>query len=221
MHTTSNAPLHPSAVGSFNRTLSALRGFAAGARIVERCELCSKELAGDHHHLLDPARRQVLCACGACSMLFTSSGETKYKRVPRRVRYLPDFQLTDAQWESLLIPINMAFFFQSTPDSRIVALYPSPAGPIESQLSLDAWSELVRENPALQDLDADVEALLVNRIAQSRGGAAAEYFIAPIDECYKLVGLIRGSWRGFSGGTEVWQEIAAFFASLKEKSCRT
>jgi len=66
-----------------------------------------------------------------------------------------------------------------------------------------------------------VEALLVNRIAQSRGAGAAEYFVAPIDECYKLVGLIRGSWRGFSGGTEVWREIGKFFSDLKEKSCRT
>lgn len=39
----------------------------------------------------------------------------KYRRVPRRVRYLPEFQLTDAQWDSLAIPIQMAFFFHSTP----------------------------------------------------------------------------------------------------------
>jgi hypothetical protein len=40
----------------------------------------------------------------------------------------------------------------------------------------------------------------------------------PIDECYKLVGLIRGRWRGLSGGSEVWREIAAFFAALKNKA---
>ena len=56
-------------------------------------------------------------------------------------------------------------------------------------------------------MEADVEALLVNRIGHVRGFAAPEYYVLPIDECYKLVGLIRANWRGLSGGTEVWQEI--------------
>jgi hypothetical protein len=43
----------------------------------------------------------------------------------------------------------------------------------------------------------------------------AEYYIVPIDQCFKLVGLIRSNWRGFSGGTEVWQKIGGFFADLK------
>jgi hypothetical protein len=62
-------------------------------------------------------------------------------------------------------------------------------------------------------MEPDTEALLVNRVKGER-----EYYIAPIDECYKLVGLIRSSWRGLSGGTEVWEEIGKFFAELKEKS---
>ena len=44
-----------------------------------------------------------------------------------------------------------------------------------------------------------MEALLVNR---ARG--ASEHFLVPMDECYKLVGLIRTRWRGFSGAGEVW-----------------
>jgi hypothetical protein len=204
-----------------HRSIAALRNFAVAPKPVERCELCAADLSRDHHHLLEPIHRKVICACNACSILFTSSGETKYKRVPRRVRSLQDFQLTDGQWDSLMIPINMAFFFQSTPDQRIVALYPSPAGPIESLLPLDAWNDIVQENPRLAQMEPDVEALLVNRIAQSRGAGGAEYFVAPIDECYKLVGLIRGSWRGFSGGTEVWREIGKFFTALREKACLT
>ena len=206
---------------ALNRSISALRSFAAGSKAVERCELCAKELAGDHYHLLEPIHRKVICACGACSMLFTAGGETKYRRVPRRVRHLPDFQMTDGQWDSLMIPINMAFFFESTPDQRMIALYPSPAGPIESLLSLDSWNDIVQENPVLGKMEPDVEALLVNRIGQSRGVGGSEYFIAPIDECYKLVGLIRAHWRGFSGGMEVWREIGKFFAALKETACLT
>jgi hypothetical protein len=48
--------------------------------------------------------------------------------------------------------------------------------------------------------------------------AAAEYYIAPIDACYRLVGLIRMHWSGLSGGTEVWQEIGDFFAQLRAQA---
>jgi hypothetical protein len=181
--------------------------------VAERCELCSAELAAEHQHLVEPSSRQLLCACEPCAILFGGQSEMKYRRVPRRIRTLPDFRLTDAQWDSLMIPIQLAFFFNSTPDGRVLALYPSPAGPTESLLALDSWNEIVRDNPILQEMEPDVEALLVNRV---RG--ASEYYLVPIDECYKLVGLIRAHWRGLSGGTEVWREIVQFYARLKERS---
>ena len=61
-------------------------------------------------------------------------------------------------------------------------------------------------------------ALLVNRVGHVAGAVPAEYYLVPIDECYKLVGLIRTHWRGLSGGTEVWREIGAFFATLKKRA---
>jgi hypothetical protein len=65
-------------------------------------------------------------------------------------------------------------------------------------------------------MSPDVEGLLVNRIARAReAGVAPEHFIAPIDECFKLAGLIRTNWRGLSGGEEAWKEIGRFFADLK------
>jgi hypothetical protein len=67
-------------------------------------------------------------------------------------------------------------------------------------------------------MQPDVEALLVNRVGHARGFAAPEYYVLPIDLCYKLVGLIRGNWRGLSGGTEVWQEIGRFFDGLKQRA---
>jgi len=42
---------------------------------------------------------------------------------------------------------------------------------------------------------------------------AREYFQAPIDRCYALVGLIRTKWRGLSGGDEAWKAIDGFFAA--------
>ncbi len=180
---------------------------------VERCELCGADVAAaEHEHLIEPASRKLLCACRPCAILFSGGVGTKYKSVPRRIRFLPDFKLTDGQWDGLMIPISIAFIFQSTPDGKTVALYPSPAGPTESLLALDSWDEIVRDNPVLREMEPDVEALLVNRV-----GDAREHYLAPVDECYKLVGLIRAHWRGFSGGQKVWEEMEAFFAGLKER----
>jgi hypothetical protein len=196
---------------------AALRQFARKRKLVERCELCSQELAHEHPHLIELSARKMVCACDACALLFDGRTGAKYKRVSRRVLSLNGFHLSDGQWEGLMIPINMAFFFNSSTENRVVVLYPSPAGAVESLLPLEAWEEIVRENPALGGMEADVEALLVNRVGKSRADVPAEYYIVPIDECYKLVGLIRAHWRGLSGGTDVWQEIGRFFAGLKAR----
>jgi len=194
--------------------IAALRQFVRPrSAVAERCDLCGVELAAEHQHLIEPSSRQIACACDPCAILFSNQRGAKYRRVPRRVRYLPDFRLDDAQWEGLLLPIGLAFFFQSSAAGKTVAFYPSPAGATESLLDLESWGEIVRDNPALGEMERDVEALLVNRI-----GAAREYYLAPIDECYKLVGLIRTNWRGLSGGAEVWAEITQFFDALKERS---
>jgi hypothetical protein len=162
--------------------------------------------------------RKVVCSCDACSLLFSGQAGARFKRIPRLVRMLPNFKMTDGQWDSLMIPINMAFFFRSSPEARVVAMYPSPAGATESLLSLEAWNEIADANPALQHMEADVEALLVNRIGHAHGFRDDEYYLLPIDQCFRLVGLIRSHWRGFSGGTEVWQQIAAFFDSLRNSA---
>ena len=80
----------------------------------------------------------------------------------------------------------------------------------KSLLTLEGWAELVEANSALSALVPDVEALLVNRVGDRR-----DYFIAPIDRCYELVGLLRVYWRGLSGGTEVWERVGGFFDELR------
>jgi len=192
--------------------------FARSKRQLERCELCSAGLAQEHPHLVEIALRQIVCACEACATLFDGMAGSKYKRVSRRAQLLANFQMTDGQWESLLIPINMAFFFHSSTEGRTVTLYPSPAGAVESLLALDAWTEIVQQNAVLRQLRPDIEALLVNRVGHAHELSSAEYYIAPIDDCYRLVGLIRANWKGLSGGSEVWVEIGKFFSDLRSRA---
>ena len=207
---------------SFEQAFGVLRQFtrsrSAASRALEHCEFCVAGLHHDHPHLVEIASRQILCTCDACALLFDGLEKSRYRRVSRSSQYLVNFEMTDGQWESLMIPINMAFLFQSSIENRIVGLYPSPAGAVESLLPLDAWAEIAENNPTLHQLRPDIEALLVNRVSHAHGLRDAEYYIAPIDECYKLVGLIRVNWKGLSGGTEVWTEVARFFAELRSKS---
>ncbi len=193
--------------------LASLRRYLRPPAEHEHCELCDVALPAEHPHLVELANRRLRCACEACAILFSSHAAPKFRRVPRDVAFLPDFRLTDVQWEDLHLPINLAFFLHSTPSGRVVAFYPSPAGATEALPTPDAWEQLAAENPVLRALKPDVEALLVNRL-----GPAPECYRVGVDRCYALVGLIRTHWRGLSGGTAVWEEIARFFAALKERS---
>ena len=160
--------------------------------------------------MTEVSNHKLLCCCQACSLLFGNHDAGKYRTVPRSSQRLSDFRLSDAQWDGLSIPIGIAFFFKSTPESRVIALYPSPAGATESLLDLAAWEDLAADNPVLAALQPEVEALRVNRV----DGARACYRV-PLDQCYALVGLIRARWRGVSGGTQVWHAIHEFFAGLE------
>lgn len=190
--------------------LASLRRFVRPRAARERCEICDAAIGDDHAHLIELSSRRLLCACEACALLFSDRDGLRFRRVPRRVRLLTDFRMTDGAWEALQLPINLAFFVRSAAAGETLAMYPSPAGATQARVSPEAWKGLEGENPSLHDLESDVEALLVNRVGEAR-----EYYRVGIDECYKLVGLIRTHWRGLSGGQAAWDEIGRFFADLK------
>jgi hypothetical protein len=191
--------------------LAALQQFVRKPREqLEVCELCAAGVPSHHQHLLEVAKRRVFCACEACAILFGGQAEQRFKRIPRDVSILREFVMDNIEWESLLIPINLAYFVHSTPAKRVLAQYPSPGGAMESTLDLEYWEQIVARNPVLNSFEPDVEALLVNRISSNR-----QYYRAPIDQCYRLVGLIRTHWRGLSGGEEVWKHIDRFFDELR------
>jgi hypothetical protein len=184
-----------------------MRRFVADDGGAERCELCGAALDAIHRHVMDLPGRRILCACDSC--LRASAGGPFRAIAPTTVA-LDDFTLPDDLWDRLQIPIGLAFLLESGEERRPLAVYPSPAGAIESVLSEEAWSALAAANPILFDMRPDVEALLVDR----RG--ARRYFRVSIDRCYALVGLVRARWEGFSGGAALWDEVERFFVSLSE-----
>lgn len=185
------------------------------ATTTNRCELCSEPLPSEHRHLFDRSAYELLCACRACSLLFDrdAAGGDHYELVPERSWRIEDFAMDDVAWRGLRIPVDMAFFFHSTKRGRVVAFYPSPAGVTESELELETWEELSASNPVLREMRPDVEALLVNR---ARG--ARQHWVAPVDACYSLAGLIRTTWSGLTGGEGVWKEITRFFEELSRRA---
>jgi hypothetical protein len=161
--------------------------------------------------MLELEERRIMCACEPCIAMKAGMGH--YRVVGARVLWLEDFACTDELWAAFQLPINLAFFFHSTASGSVIALYPSPAGATESELHLDSWEALCDANPVLRELTPDAEALVVNRMAGEH-----QYAVVPIDECYRLVGLIKSTWTGISGGSAIEDAVPGFFAHIRRRA---
>lgn len=182
---------------------------AAGRRAEagERCDLCGLGVADGHRHLFDSEREEVLCACRPCALLFArdTPDAGRYRLVPRR-----RVRLGPVATASLGVPVGLAFFVPRT-DGTVLAHYPSPAGATRWEVDTDAWRGVVGACPPLAGVAADVEALLVNT---ARG--RQDHWIVPVDDCLRVVAIVRREWRGLSGGSRVWPAIDAFLDGLAE-----
>jgi hypothetical protein len=177
----------------------------------EHCDLCPAGIGDRHRHLLHLDERRILCVCETCWSL--RSGDPEFRPAGNRTLWLEDFRLDDLGWAAFGIPIGLAFFLRSSVSGAIVALYPSPAGATECELDLDAWERVAAANPILRELEPDAEGLVVNRL-----GRVHQYAIAPVDACYRLVGTVKASWEGISGGRAVEQAVAEFFDELRARA---
>jgi len=177
----------------------------------EKCEICGQGVSEDHRHLLELGERRILCSCEPCIAM--RSGLENYCPVGTRFVWLDDVDFPAELWAAFQLPIGLAFFFRSTGIDAVVALYPSPAGATESELHLESWNKLVELNPILENLEADSEALVVNRM-----GDEPQHAIVPIDECYRLVGLIKSTWEGISGGSAIENSVPKFFEYVRHKA---
>jgi hypothetical protein len=173
-----------------------------------RCELCHVPVPAGHRHLLDTEDSVLMCVCQACSLLFArdAASEGHYRLVPRRRSRLAPVVTKD-----LGVPVGLAYFVLRG-DGAVIAHYPSPAGATQWEVDSQAWACVVDNCPPLSSLTPDVEALLVNTARNQR-----HHWLVPIDDCLRLVAVVREHWKGLSGGSQVWPEIERFFAELTEQ----
>jgi hypothetical protein len=171
----------------------------------EHCDLCSEPVPEEHRHLIDTDSDEVLCACRACSLLFdrdvASNGH--YRLLPERRQ-----RLAGVDPRGLGVPVGLAFFVRQ-PDSAVLAHYPSPGGATQWEIDAEAWQTVVRACAELAALVPRVEALLVNTTGDRR-----EAWLVPVDDCYRLVAIVRREWAGLTGGDRVGPEIERFFDEL-------
>jgi hypothetical protein len=178
------------------------RGQAAG-----RCGLCGIAIPGEHRHVLAVADQMVRCACRACGLLFEqdAAANGRYRLVPqRRIRLEAGADVTGG----MSVPVGLVFLVPQ-PDGAVVTNYPSPLGVTRSVLDPADWPQLTARWPVLATMTPHVEAVLLN---SARG--ARDCWLVPIDDCYRLVAVIRQHWKGLSGGRDVWPAVGEFFAGL-------
>jgi hypothetical protein len=204
------APSRLAGIARASRT----RGASPGGDAVARCELCAAPIDADHPHLLEVMSRQVRCACRACGVLFDrhEAALGRLRRIPDRRWRLPLGDGGVLAWAAFGVPVDLAFFVLHQ-DARVAAYYPGPAGITRADVDAAAWSAMVAANPPLAALEDEVEALLVRHTAD--GG---QQWLVPVDDCFRLVGVLREAWQGFTGGTAVWRRLDEFFDGLERRA---
>lgn len=179
-----------------------------GTASASRCGLCGAGVPDDHRHVLATADLGVRCACRACGLLFEkdAAANGQYRLVPqRRVRLdAADEDATDR----IGVPVGLVFLVAQT-DGPVLANYPSPLGLTRSTLHDADWQRLSDRWPVLRSMAPLVEAVLLNSVRGAR-----DRWLVPIDDCYRLVAVIRQHWKGMSGGRDIWPAVGDFFTGL-------
>lgn len=200
-----------------------MSAFAALARLAranrerERepgCDLCGTPLESVHFHVVDREASRLLCACRACASSFAGTSARRHRAVPKQVRRDATFRLSDAELAALGVPVGLFFLCRRTNPARWVGFFPGALGPAEAEVDQAACAALAARSKLVATLEPDVEALLIRR---ERSGAESAYAV-PIDECYRLTGLLRQFHRGFDGGDEARAVLEDFFAELARRS---
>lgn len=175
----------------------------------EACDLCAAPVPDEHPHLYDAGQDEVRCVCVPCSVLFAQGGAGggQSRLVPRR-----RVRLSRVDTAVLGVPVGLVFFVPRA-DGTVTAQGPSPAGAMRWEVDAAAWQRLAETCPQLASVEPEVEALLVNTVH-----GLDHHWIVPIDDCYRMVAVVRREWRGLSGGGQVWPAVERYFEDLTERS---
>lgn len=182
------------------------RGRVRPSGLVEPCALCGAPVPADHPHVLDTESHNPLCVCRPCSLLFEKDAASlgHYRTIPgHRTR------VAGIDPAKLRVPVGLAFFVVGD-GGEVTAHYPSPAGATRWEVEPADWEAAVSRARELAGLAPQVQALLVNT---AKG--LSEAWIVPVSDCYRLVGIVVGTWEGLSGGDRVWKAIEEFFVNLR------
>ena len=126
--------------------------------------------------------------------------------LPRRRIRLPRVDT-----EVLGVPVGLVFFVPRA-DGTVTAEGPSPAGAMRWEVDAAAWQRMTEACPQLASMEPDVEALLVNTVH-----GLDHHWIVPVDDCYRMIAVVRREWRGLSGGGRIWPAVERFFEGLAER----
>jgi len=178
---------------------------------IRYCDVCGTTAEFRHWQLVHVPTRRLICCCEACTSALTKWHDGQYRRVPQSIEMLPDFCMTESQWDRLKLPINLGFLYYSSPDRRVLSVYPGAFEAIGGKSPAGLWEELTQQNPILRSFKPDVEGLLVNRVGKTR-----RYFRVPIDESYQLFSFMRDNWSGVTGGVNLWRQVETCFARWQD-----
>lgn len=175
----------------------------------ETCRMCGRPLGSEHRHVLEvTSRRRVIGVCLQCARQFDSDGG-RLRLIPSETHLLGGIHIPAAFAPQIAPPTRVVLFVRRSSTGRVVAMQPRPSGVADVPVPPEAWGALIEANPALREMQADVEALLIHCT-----GKEPRCYLAPIDVCFQLVGIIRVHGQGPAGGVEVWPHVERFFAGL-------
>ena len=181
------------------------------ARSRSAATCAASELDPDHRHLLHLAERRILCACESCVALRGGDPELRPDRAPGPSGSTTSSSPTSSGRRSRSRSGSPSSSTRAPRAGSSRSTRARPGRPSPSSTSRPGTSSAPATRCSM-GLEPDAEALIVNRIAEP-----PEHAIAPIDECYRLVGLIKASWDGISGGAGPERAIEAFFGELRER----